>query len=107
MKKYKKTMKKNKKINKKLIVKRKYTKKIKPILIPLSISSTEISLPKKRRGRRSKNGSSPNKMYFTQETENSIILYNNTIDEKIRNDIYNNHIKYPFEKLCECVFNSF
>ena len=38
-------------------------------------------------------------MYFTQETEDNIVLYNNSDDMAERNKIYEEHIKYPFEKL--------
>jgi len=55
--------------------------------------------PRKKRGK--------NKMYFTQDTENAVIEYNNTTDNSIRNDIYNEKIKYSFEKLVENIFNTF
>ena len=45
--------------------------------------------------------------YFNQGTEDAIDLYNHTEDQELRNKIYNEHIKYPFEKLCECVMNTF
>jgi hypothetical protein len=47
------------------------------------------------------------KMYFTSETEDSIIEYNSSDDQSQRNDIYNIKIKYAFEKLVENVFNTF
>jgi hypothetical protein len=47
------------------------------------------------------------KNYFTKETEDAIILYNNTSDEKIRNEIYKNHIHYAFFKLTENIIHSF
>jgi hypothetical protein len=47
------------------------------------------------------------KNYFTQETEDAIIKYNKTEDSDIRNKIYESHIKYPFEKLVENIFNTF
>ena len=59
-----------------------------------------------KRGRKPR-GSSPDKMYFTQDTENSIILYNATEDTQIREDLYNTKIKHPFEKLVENIFNTF
>ena len=46
-------------------------------------------------------------MYFTSETEDSIIEYNSSDDQSQRNDIYNIKIKYAFEKLVENVFNTF
>ena len=47
------------------------------------------------------------KQYFTQETENAIIRYNNSNDPVIRNRIYNEHIKTPFEKLAENIIHTF
>jgi hypothetical protein len=61
---------------------------------------------KESRGRKPR-GSSVDKMYFTQDTETSIIAYNATDDYQTREDIYNNKIKYPFEKLVENIFNTF
>ena len=48
-----------------------------------------------------------NKMYFTQDTENAIIEYNKTDNQKIKNQLYREQIKYPFEKLAENVLNTF
>ena len=59
-----------------------------------------------KRGRKPR-GSSPDKMYFTQDTEDSIILYNATEDTQKREDLYNTKIKHPFEKLVENIFNTF
>jgi hypothetical protein len=47
------------------------------------------------------------KMYFTKDTETSIIEYNKTTDDAIRNRIYEEKIKYAFDKLVENVFNTF
>lgn len=52
-------------------------------------------------------GKGSDKMYFTQDTENAIIVFNGTEDNVARNEIYNTQIKYPFEKLVENVFNTF
>src|SRR6056300_1127522 len=46
-------------------------------------------------------------MYFTQDTENAIIEYNKTNNQKIKNQLYREQIKYPFEKLAENVLNTF
>jgi hypothetical protein len=46
-------------------------------------------------------------MYFTQETEDAIIKYNSTKNDRIRNEIYREEIKYPFEKLAENILNTF
>lgn len=48
-----------------------------------------------------------NKMYFTQDTENAIIEYNKSNNQKIKNQLYREQIKYPFEKLAENVLNTF
>jgi hypothetical protein len=48
-----------------------------------------------------------NKIYFTEETEQAIIDYNNSTDDFEKNKIYKEKIKYPFEKLAENVLNTF
>jgi hypothetical protein len=60
---------------------------------------------KRPRKKRAKKGSK--KLYFTQETEDAIVEYNKTDDMAIRNNIYNEKIKYPFEKLAENILNTF
>ncbi len=47
------------------------------------------------------------KMYFTMDTERAIIEYNKSEDFKLRNKIYEESIKYPFEKLAENILNTF
>ena len=47
------------------------------------------------------------KMYFTMDTEAAIIEYNKSDDFKLRNRIYEDSIKYPFEKLAENILNTF
>ena len=47
------------------------------------------------------------KMYFTIDTEKAIIEYNKSNDFKLRNKIYEESIKYPFEKLAENILNTF
>ena len=75
---------------------------------PESLTPTVIVVSETppKRGRRSKNPSA-DKMYFTKDTEDSIISYNSTTDQQSREDIYNTKIKYPFEKLVENIFNTF
>ena len=46
-------------------------------------------------------------LYFTQETEDAIILYNKTEDPIQRSKIYKEHIKYPFDKLTENIIHTF
>ncbi len=67
----------------------------------VTFSEEPIKLPRKRR---SKNVS---RMYFTQETEDAIILYNGTEDQDIREQIFRDKILQPFQKLVENVFNTF
>ena len=57
---------------------------------------------KKRRGRNKKE-----KIYFSKKTEDAIVEYNNEEDEHKRNNIYENKIKFSFEKLVENIFNTF
>jgi hypothetical protein len=47
------------------------------------------------------------KNYFTQETEDAIILYNQTTDNKEKNRIYEKLIHYPFFKLTENIIHTF
>jgi len=47
------------------------------------------------------------KNYFTKETEEAIIRYNNTNDRAKKNKIYNEYIQYPFEKLAENAYHTF
>jgi len=47
------------------------------------------------------------KMYFTQDTEDAIVEYNNETNILKRNKIYKERIKYPIEKLAENVLNTF
>jgi hypothetical protein len=60
--------------------------------------------PKKERKRRTKN---PSRMYFTQDTEDAIILYNKEENIDIRESVFRERIHYPFQKLVENVFNTF
>ena len=46
-------------------------------------------------------------MYFTQETENAIIEYNNTLDSDVRSRIYSDRIHYAFFKLTENIIHTF
>jgi len=47
------------------------------------------------------------KNYFTQETEDAIIEYNNEPDDRKRNDIYQERIHYAFDKLAENIIHTF
>jgi hypothetical protein len=45
--------------------------------------------------------------YFTKETEDAIILYNQLEDPIERNKLYDSKIKYPFNKLVENIIHTF
>jgi hypothetical protein len=45
--------------------------------------------------------------YFHQGTEDAIIRYNKSDDPTLRNTIYNEHIKTPFDKLAENIIHTF
>lgn len=45
--------------------------------------------------------------YFTKETEDYIVKYNNSIDQEYRNKIFTEHIYFPFYKLCENIIHTF
>ena len=47
------------------------------------------------------------KNYFTQDTEDAIVLYNGTSDTNIKSKIYSDHIHYPFFKLTENIIHTF
>jgi hypothetical protein len=45
--------------------------------------------------------------YFTQDTEDAIVLYNNTTDFEIKSRIYQDRIHYAFFKLTENIIHTF
>jgi hypothetical protein len=55
----------------------------------------------KRKGRPRSNN------YFTQDTEDSIVLYNNTTDPELKSKIYNDGIHYAFNRLVEAITHRF
>ena len=55
---------------------------------------------KKKRRPKSKN-------YFTQDTEDAIVLYNNTECSEIRSKIYDKEIHYAFFKLTQNIIHTF
>jgi len=50
---------------------------------------------------------SSDKNYFTQATEDAIVLYNNTPDSEVRSRIYRDKIHYAFFKLTENIIHTF
>ena len=47
------------------------------------------------------------KNYFTQETEDYIVKYNNEPDSDVRSEIYEKHIHYQFFKLTQNIIHTF
>lgn len=47
------------------------------------------------------------KNYFTQETEDWILKYNQTSDPEEKNKIFRDHLYFPFYKLAENIINTF
>ena len=47
------------------------------------------------------------KNYFTKDTENAIVRYNNEPDSEIRSNIYRDEIHYAFFKLTENIIHTF
>ena len=47
------------------------------------------------------------KNYFTQDTEDAIVLYNNTPDSEVRSNIYRERIHYAFFKLTQNIIHTF
>lgn len=45
--------------------------------------------------------------YFTQDTENAIVLYNNTLEFDVKSRIYHDKIHYAFFKLTENIIHTF
>jgi hypothetical protein len=57
----------------------------------------EIVIKKKKKGIQ----------YFTQATEDAIVLYNNTVNTELKSRIYNDKIHYAFFKLTENIIHTF
>ena len=57
----------------------------------------ELTVEKKKKG----------VQYFTQDTEDAIVLYNNTQDPELRSRIYRERIHYGFFKLTENIIHTF
>ena len=55
--------------------------------------------------RKAKKGST--RYYFTDSTEKAIIRHNNETRPHMRERIYNEHIRTPFEKLAENIIHTF
>ena len=60
-----------------------------------------------RKVTRRRPSTNPNRMYFTQDTENAIVAYNKEKTQEVREQIFREKILHPFQKLVENVFNTF
>jgi len=49
----------------------------------------------------------PSRNYFTQDTEDAIVLYNNTTDFELKSKIYEDRIHYAFFKLTQNIIHTF
>jgi len=67
------------------------------------ISKTGQPITKPEKKKRTKKS----KMYFTVDTEDGIVAYCAEKDPYLKNKIYNERIKYSFEKLAENIINTF
>lgn len=67
-----------------------------------SVTVDEYGKKIRRRGRNKKE-----KIYFSKLTEDAIVEYNLEFDNDKRNAIYNEKIKFSFEKLVENIYNTF
>ena len=46
-------------------------------------------------------------MYFDQDVQDAVVKYNEEVDSRVRNKIYQEEIAYAFDKLCENIINTF
>tara|TARA_R100000005_G_C4999009_1_gene205664 strand:+ start:192 stop:962 length:771 start_codon:yes stop_codon:yes gene_type:complete len=69
-----------------------------------SVQTTASGSVVKKTRKRKKKGKN---YYFNQDTEDAIILYNNTESAYERNKIYNEHIRAAFDKLAENIIHTF
>ena len=71
--------------------------------------NTQIAQFQRKDDKPKKRGRKPGtkKMYFTPDTEDSIVKYCKETNSINKNKIYNEEIKYAFEKLAENIINTF
>lgn len=90
-------------------------KKIKISTISNELSISEHTITRKRgrpKGRKNKitSDGEPKKtsnVYFTKDTEDAIVAYNETEDPREKDRIYNDKIQAAFSKIAENVYNTF
>ena len=56
---------------------------------------------------RGKQAQPQSRRYFTKETENAIIKYNNSLDSEERSNLYQDHIHWGFYKLTQNIIHTF
>lgn len=102
--------------NKKKVVKKidKAPKKQIIQIVPVeTVTHSKISRPRGRpKGRKNKTQTDgvekkTSNMYFTQDTEDAIIAYNESEDLRVKDTIYNDKIRDAFSKIAENVYNTF
>jgi len=49
----------------------------------------------------------PSNYYFTQETEDAIVLYNSSSDPVFKSKLFTKHLYYPFYKMAENIIHTF
>jgi hypothetical protein len=99
---------------KKIHAKRKYTKhrhykkvKSNTPLVSVNVVPPDITPNLYLKKPRKKRGTNVTKMYFTQDTEDAVVAYNKEENQDIREQIFQDKIFYPFQKLVENIFNTF
>lgn len=70
------------------------------------IEETNV-IPLNKKGQPRKRKPKEPRIYFTEDTEKYIIHYISLEDQKIRNQIYKEHIQYAFYKLSENIIHTF
>lgn len=102
---------KTKKTSKKKMQKIKLISKIKPIkdkqIKKIKKLEVKVEVKQEANTKTRRNSNSTDKMYFTNDTQSAITEYNKETCSHKREEIYNNKIKYAFEKLVENIFNTF
>lgn len=71
-----------------------------------NLQNLDLSIYTKN-GKLRKRKQKTNRNYFTQETEDAIISFTKTDNQKERNKLFNDHINYSIHKLAENIINTF
>lgn len=90
----------SKKSAKQKVTKIKFPTKSKPAkVVEVEVITPAVEVPVKKK--------KVSVMYFTQDTEDAIVDYNAATDKREKDRIYNEKIRFPFEKIAENIFNTF